>query len=444
MSNTSKERTHRIKRNIIVTSLAKGVSILVSFLYVPLLLDSMDTANYAVWLTLTSLVSWLNVFDIGLGNGLRNRLSESLAKENILDSREYVTTGYISIFILVTFLAIMFLSISPHVDWNAIINKGQPPIVNLDVLVSVVCCSFFTNIAFSLINSILYALQLPGIISIISLIGQISSYITVLIMVKVFNITSLLSLGCVISLVPTILLFLATIILFETKANFIKPKLIYFRKERIRDILSLGARFFVLSIVTVVIFYSNNLIITQTLGAESVVIYNIAYKYMYISASLFTLVCIPIWSAATEAYVKGDFCWIKSIKTRLLQITLLFAILSVLQLLLSKVVFGIWIGKDCPNISYTTLGILLIYVVGMNMYASYGYIINGIGKLKIQMLCTSIIAVLYIPIAYFVSNSCGLNGLLCVVAIVPWLNFMWSSIQYNKLLNNKAKGLWNQ
>lgn len=77
-------------------------------MYVPLLLGSMDTDNYAVWLTLTSLVSWIALFDIGLGNGLRNRLSETLAKNDITQSKKYISTAYCGVIIVAMFLFISF------------------------------------------------------------------------------------------------------------------------------------------------------------------------------------------------------------------------------------------------------------------------------------------------------------------------------------------------
>lgn len=104
----SQQRTHRLKGNIIVILILKGISILISLMYVPLLLGSMDTDNYAVWLTLTSLVSWIALFDIGLGNGLRNRLSETLAKNDITQSKKYISTAYCGVIIVAMFLFISF------------------------------------------------------------------------------------------------------------------------------------------------------------------------------------------------------------------------------------------------------------------------------------------------------------------------------------------------
>lgn len=65
------QRSVKVKKNIIAMIGIKGISLGISLLYVPLLLHSMNSINYGIWLTLTSIVSWVAMCDIGLGNGLR-------------------------------------------------------------------------------------------------------------------------------------------------------------------------------------------------------------------------------------------------------------------------------------------------------------------------------------------------------------------------------------
>ena len=108
MDSISATRTKSIKKNVIVMMLIKGLSMLISFLYVPLLYNTFDTTSYGVWLTLTSLVSWVAMFDVGLGNGLRNKLAESLAQGDNVLAKKYVSTAYVYITILVSCLIIVF------------------------------------------------------------------------------------------------------------------------------------------------------------------------------------------------------------------------------------------------------------------------------------------------------------------------------------------------
>lgn len=74
------ERTIKVKKNILASVLIKGVDFLVYLLLVPVTLGYLNQYEYGIWLTLSSILMWINSFDIGLGNGLRNKLSEALAQ----------------------------------------------------------------------------------------------------------------------------------------------------------------------------------------------------------------------------------------------------------------------------------------------------------------------------------------------------------------------------
>ena len=84
------ERSVNVKKNIVLMILIKGCSILLSLLLVPLTLDYVDNECYGVWLALSSMVVWISFFDIGINNGLRNKLTAALAHNDYNLGRKYV------------------------------------------------------------------------------------------------------------------------------------------------------------------------------------------------------------------------------------------------------------------------------------------------------------------------------------------------------------------
>lgn len=442
--NKSIERTNLLKKNIIFILIIKGLSILISFLYVPLLLDSLDSDNYAIWLTLTSLVSWIALLDIGLGNGLRNRLSEALAEDNYALGKRYVSTAYCGVSIIAIIFLICFLLISPYIDWVKVLNAETIASDRLTWLVRFVFIGFILSFTFGLINSILYAAQLPAISSTITFTGQAISFIIVYALVKHFAVNDIVILGFVISGTPPLTYLLYSIYLFKYKFSVISPSHRYISFSKIRDILNLGLKFFCLQIISIILFQTNNIIIIHAINNDAVVIYNILYKYLYMLVTVYSMICAPIWSATTDAYVKKDFLWIKSIQKKLLKIAILFILGGLLMVILSKFVFKIWLGVNCPDIPLSCIIIMFIYCSFMILYSDFGYIINGIGKLQLQLYITAILAISYAPLAYFIGKNFGLQGVLLVMCFVGWANFMWSKIQFNKLLNGTARGIWDR
>lgn len=76
------ERSIKVKKNILLSFFLKGISVVVSFLMVPITLNYLNVERYGIWLTLSSIIGWFYILDIGLGNGLRNKFTETLAKGN--------------------------------------------------------------------------------------------------------------------------------------------------------------------------------------------------------------------------------------------------------------------------------------------------------------------------------------------------------------------------
>src|ERR1700709_1267391 len=71
----SKGRTTKVNFNITVSFLLRAISIIVSFLTISFSLKLLDTNKYGIWLAISSTVSWISILDIGLANGLRNKIA---------------------------------------------------------------------------------------------------------------------------------------------------------------------------------------------------------------------------------------------------------------------------------------------------------------------------------------------------------------------------------
>ena len=157
----------------------------------------------------------------------------------------------------------------------------------------------------------------------------------------------------------------------------------------------------------------------------------------------YTIIVTPLWSATTEAYTKGDLQWIIQTVRKLQKISLVIIIAGGIMLLLSNNIYRMWIGMNAVDVKFSTTFVLYIYLIFKVLYSNYGYILNGIGKLNLQIVMTAILAVTYIPLAYILGTWLGLVGVLIVFAFNSFVNFLWSKLQYEKLIAGTATGIWN-
>ena len=56
-------RTLQAQKNIVFSFGLKGIGIIISFLLVPLTLNYLNASEYGIWLTLSSLMTWINYFE---------------------------------------------------------------------------------------------------------------------------------------------------------------------------------------------------------------------------------------------------------------------------------------------------------------------------------------------------------------------------------------------
>ncbi len=437
-------RSKKMYKNTVAMIGIRGVSMILTLISAPIMLHHVDRADYGVLLTLTSIVGWVGYMDVGLGNGLRNKLPEFLAKGDFHSAKRIVSSCYVTLAIYVALIIVIFLMVSPFVDWLGVLNSPTSDAGEIRGLTNVVFIAFCIQFLFGLINSILFAYQMPAFQSLFTFVGQFVALIALVIQVYVFDVTSVLQIGAVNSIIPPLVLFWGSIGLFRTKLKEIAPSFKLFEFKSVGSILSLGLKFFVLQMITIVLFQANSIIIARVVSPEAVVEYNLAFKYVSLLTMIFTIVITPVWSATTDAYVRKDFEWINKTLSFSRKVCIASIFIGVLMVLASKFVYGMWLGRGSIDINYSTTGLILLYISFEMLYKVYGTIINGTGKVFAQIILTGIIAIIYIPLAIFLGNLCGLSGVLIANTIVFALNYVWSKLQCNKLINQTATGIWNK
>ena len=280
------ERSINVKKNIIATFLLKGVSMIISFLFVPLTINYVNSTNYGIWITLSSLIVWFNFFDIGLGNGLRNKLTEAFAQKDLKLAKIYVSTTYAILSLIIFPIMIIFILANPFIDWTSVFNAPASMGEELRALMLVVFVFFCIKFVLQIFITILFADQKPSLNNALNLVWNLITLIIIFILTKTTT-GSLFWLGTVISVVPVFVLIITSFYFFKHQYKDFAPSFKFVKFSYAKDLLSLGIQFFIISLAGVVIFSSTNLIISQLYGPVEVTPYNIAYKYFSITTMIF-------------------------------------------------------------------------------------------------------------------------------------------------------------
>lgn len=435
-------RNQKAIKNVIFSLFIKGFSVIISFAMIPLLVEKLSPVTYGIWLTLISLINILNFSDVGLGNGLKNLLTEAIAKNDQRGKNELVSTAYISVFFICILVFIIFAITNTYIQWDKVLNAPCEMRAELHLLTFVVVFFFCLQLSLNLITSILYAYQLPSIPDFINLIGQILSFVSIC-FVSTLGVSTLLVYGVIISGMPVFVLLLVTIWVFKTKYLPIDFSFCYFNKTYLRSLYSLGVKFFFIQFTAFLLYQSNNMIISHTVGNWDVTVYNIAYKYASATQLIFMIILSPLWAASTDAFAKKDFFWVRNTVKKLNKIWLFFVLVGVLQVVLSNKIYMLWIGDEV-EVGWLITTLSVVYFMLSMKAGIYCYIINGSGKIFMQFIVYVIQVLIHIPLAIYLGKNIGIEGVLISMCLIMCLNVIWMNKQYYLIVNQKLYGLWNK
>ncbi len=440
--NRGQLRSVKAKKNILASFVIKGLNIGISLLLVPLTIDYVNSTRYGIWLTLSSIIGWFALFDIGLGHGLRNKFAEAMAKGKIKLARIYLSTTYAIMTIIVAALLLVFLCINPFLDWSKILNSPAGMAGELSILSLIVFTFFCLQFVLNLLTTIITANQEPAKASLLNLLGSAISLLIIYLLTLTTK-GSLIYLALVFGMAPVLVLFISSIWLYNGKYKAYSPSFKYVRFKFSKGLMNLGLKFFVIQIAALVMYSTDNIIITQLFGPEQVTPYNIAFKYFNLVPMLMGIIITPFWSAYTEAWVKKDLIWIRKTVNKLKLVWAAMTVLTIVMLIFSDFFYWLWVGPEIkvPRIVSIFLAIYVIIFVWTDIFVPF---LNGVGKIKLQLYLSIIGMVINIPLALFLGKLIGIGGIILSTILLNLVHIIVQPIQTYKLINNTAKGIWNE
>ena len=438
-------RTAKANKNVIYSFLIKGLSIACQFALVPLTLHYLDKERYGIWLTISTTVAWFGFFDIGIGNGLRNKLSEALAKNDTELAKIYVSTSYACVAAIFLCLMVLFWIVSPLLNWASILNTSQGLAGELQRMMLVVFSFFCVQFILTLIGNILFAAQEPALSNLINPLANVVSLVFIYILTLVTPHGSLFWVSVVFSAAPAIVLVFFNGWFLGWKYRSIAPGFRYIQFKHSRDLFGLGMQFFIIQVAFIIMYLSSNIILIRWFNGTAVTIYNIAYKYFTIALMINGIITATYWSAFTDAYVRKEFTWIRNTIRRMEKVTYLLMGAVVVSGLLANTLIGLWLHNSV-QVPYSMQIIMSAYVLISLIAAPQHIFLNGTGKVRLQLYTAIYTIVMTIPLAWLFCKvlHLGPEGVILSMICTSLPVTILYRIQYNKIMSGKATGIWIQ
>jgi O-antigen/teichoic acid export membrane protein len=420
------------------TLVIRVFSVLISLVYVPLVLGYLNQEKYGIWITLTTVVNWIRLLDVGMGNGMRNKLAEAVTLNQFEKGRVYVSTTYGILGAIFFMVLLVFYFVNPLLNWQAILNStliSSIELINLTyVVVTLIVIGFILQPV-----TLIYAAHGNSVAGgIIQLIISSVSLLMIWLVVKFSTEGNILLLAWIVTGIPVLIYIAVSAYTFLFKYPHLKPSLKLIKISESKNLIRLSIQFFVVQITATIIMTSIPFVVAQLFSPNEVTLFNIANSIFTVPVMFIGLIAAPILPLVTQAYTKQDYSWIRSMLKKMNLFSLLIIVGTILLIIISPFIYRIWIGGQVaiPFKLSVTIGIYAIIIVFMTPFSTF---INGIGKIRILVILAPLSIGMFIGFSVLLSkllnNVIGVPLALIITSIVGLIVI---PIKLNKFIGKKT------
>ena len=386
-----------LSRHLAFTYLFRGSSMVVNFVLTPVILIALGDEGFGIWSVIVSILNWIIFFDLGIVNGLKNKVTQSVAVQDFVKARRYFSSGYAGITMAATSLMGIGLAFILAFNWQNIFNtEVAGSELQAALLISLIFAS--VNFSLSIVKSGYYAIQQSAIPSLILLLQQSLFLLSILALDRFLSFN--------LSLVDVSLLFGASqfcmntifTVIFFKKRPYLTPLFREIKKKELKDVTGLGLAFFFLQLTGLVLYFTDNVLISGLFTPVAVTNYQIPFKLFSVISILHNMLMTNLWPAYTKAFSELNFTWVQKVLRRLKLLQLVLIIGVIAMLFVAPYIIPIWLGREFE----TSFGLLLAIganVVLVSWNAIYIYLLNGMGHTKFNLWVSATQAIINIPLS---------------------------------------------
>lgn len=392
-------------KNISGAFVFKGLGMLLSFFSMLIYMDFFENKLVlGVWFTILSTSNWIFMFDIGIGNGLRNCLTRELVRGDKKRIKTYISSAYI----LITVIAVVLLCIGSlmigYVNWNDFFNISESVVsrATLNTTVRIIYAGIVLQFIFKMVVYILYALQKSAVNNMIAFLTSLFQFMAVLLLPSLSISENLIRLAVVFIVSSNLLYMVVTVFAFRNEQiKGCGVSLKYFETDAALKTVNIGVLFLWTQILHLLISLTDDFLVTKFTSPKYEVYFSIYNRLFSLVGTLFTLALTPVWSAVTKAQEERDYLWVRKIYKFANRAVLLGVAGELLIILVMQFVVNIWLGSHAIQVDYTYALIFAVYgsiMLFQSVQETFAY---GFGKVMVLCVCYSIGVIVKYSIVYF-------------------------------------------
>lgn len=401
----------------VVTNLGnRVVGMVVSFLSVPLTIGYLGTERYGAWVALGSLLAWLQLTDFGLGNGLTNAITTAAGEDKPGLVRTHLSNAVVLLSGLAGTVGVLAIIAWPFIDWAALFGLSTPQAQDeIGIAAAIALATSLLQFPMSITGKLYTAHQEGRIGNYWGMAGNVLSLGALLAVTQTGGGLPLL----VLAISGTTLLVNACsgVWMFLLHRPSLRPSLRLLDFHHMRSLGNVGGKFFLIQILALIIFQTDNLVIGHYLGASQVPQYSITYTLFSYTSLPQSMLFSYLWAAYTEAIARKDIDWVRRIFRLNLGIGLAFTAIAVVCLaFIAQPFIGWWAGPaTVPGAN------LVVWMACWSLINSFtspiACLLAAASHLKWQIIYSAVATAMNIVLTLTLVKTWGVEGVIAGTVI---------------------------
>lgn len=412
-----------------------GLGMLALIITVPMTLPYLGQERFGVWMTVASFAAMLSFMDLGVGNGLVNRVSAAKATGDHSKLQFTIFHGLVVLTLIGLSVAALLLPLSSLLPWSRLIKVTSPVAADeARNAISIFVVLFAASIPIGGIQKIFQGLQRAWMVHLVRGLGSVLSVALVFYLAqeKAGSPELLLATYGVQTFMP---LLLIAVVVRKKLINMPTMNAAGWISET-KSLVHIGGLFFVLQIGTLVGWGGDSLIASSLLGASEVSKLALVQRLFQFVTLPLMIINAPLWSAYADARARNDKVFIKqTLKKSLIFTACIAAVMSITVISLSGYIFALW-TKGAIQIPYSLImyyGVWIVFDATGNAFAMF---LNGVGEVRSQVFCVCFFCLLALPLKLLLVQRYGISMIILVTIISYIITVV---IPYTTIFNKRIR-----
>ena len=364
----------------------------------------------------------LAVLDLGIASTLTNFISTAHATEDKPMAQRYFATAFWLTTAISLLMSVVAWLVWQRVDWGGLFHLQDPQLIlEARRCVAISVMFFFVSLPLTLANKVLSGYQQVHLANYFAMVNSILGLVAIVVVVEMKgSIVDLMIAFCVAMLTGSVLL---NVWLYLWHKPWMVPHWNTVRRDAAKELFGEGILFFLLQLTGLVVFNSDNLVITHYLGASEVTPYSVAWRLAGYASMMQSLLVPSLWPAFAEAYHRRDMDWVRNTYHRVMQASILAVGAVALAIgLFGRTIIRLWAGPAAVP-GALLLWSMAFWAVLVSVTINQALLMAATRRIQIQTATSILAAIANLSLSILLVQRIGALGVI-TATIASYLIFI--------------------